>query len=191
MKKPDTAAIVFFCGLGTLPAFLFQQDLIIKISEAGIFILLNIFFRKKVRIFPPLIAFLSIVFMNLLSPYGKVIADAGFLRVTDGALESGIMKAGTFLGLLYLSKISVTRETAVPGRAGKLITETFYLFEQLTDEWKNIEEKGILQRLDRLLLTIDSKKKEKLPETAEKSINKFSAVLFALVFLGSWIFIFL
>lgn len=177
--------LLFLSGMLVLPAFLFQDHLQIKGAQTAAFIILCILFKRRMLILPPLIAFLSVTVMNLLSPYGEVLITLGRFPITLFALQAGLHKAFTFIGLIYLSKLAITKRTPLPGTLGTLIARTFLYFEEMAEEWKQIRERKLLIKLDILLLKLetlpsDKSVKSEVPFPYSRSLS----IIFALVFTG-------
>jgi len=180
--------ILFLSGLLVLPAFLFQNNLPAKASQTALFIILCAAGSRRMLILPPLIAFFSVTLMNLLSPHGEVLITIGRFPITETALHTGLHRALTLIGLIYLSKLAITRHTRLPGTLGALIAKTFFFFERMTEEWKNIKEKRLLVKLDTLMLTLEA-----APAAAKKTgssapSSRRASIMFALIFItGNWL----
>ena len=177
--------LLFLSGLLVLPAFLFQDSLLVKAAQTAVFIILCLFFHRKMMILPPLIAFISVTVMNLLAPYGEVLITLGRFPLTDGALNTGLQKALTLIGLIYLSKLTITKQTPLPGNLGTLIAKTFFYFEGMTEEWKNIKEKKLLVKLDTLLLKLEAIPKEPSENERLSGSSRLLSLIFALFFTGA------
>ena len=85
-----------------------------------------------------IVIFVSIVFFNLIIPYGRIIYTAGIFKITEGALVTGIKRAVTLEGLIMLSRLSIRQDLKISGFIGSIITDTFYLFAYLTSNKKNL-----------------------------------------------------
>ncbi|HUX20353.1 MAG TPA: hypothetical protein VMW69_03875, partial [Spirochaetia bacterium] len=80
-------------GLLIVPAFVFDQSLVVRWLQTLLFMGLALLTGKRVLVMPNLIMLLGIVAANLLSPLGRVLFKAGPLPITLGALEDGLGKA--------------------------------------------------------------------------------------------------
>jgi heptaprenyl diphosphate synthase len=100
---------------------------------------------------------LGILLVNLLSPYGKVLAEFGFIRITAGSLESGIRNGITLEGLLFLSGAVIRGRNSLPlpGAFGALLGESFRLFGILSGRRFSISKPTrVIDEIDRLLLEL-------------------------------------
>lgn len=176
---------LFIAGLLALPPFLFQQQLPVKAIQTVSFILLCMFFKRRMLILPPLIAFLSITVMNLLSPHGEVLYTLGPFQLTSLALSTGLKRALTLIGLIYLSKLTITRRTPLPGTLGTLIAETFFYFERMMEEWKTVKEKRLLVKLDALLIMLEEKPADITPDNVSSVYSPSLSILFLILFVGA------
>ena len=144
----------FIAGLLIVPSLLFQENLYIKAFQVFLFILLSSLSGKKFRVLPNLMISAGIIFMNLLTPMGRVLYSLGSFYITAGALRVGISKALMLIGLIYVSRFSVTRGLSLPGEFGGIIARVFYYFEELTARRgglrrgkRSIAERGTVFRL--------------------------------------------
>ena len=110
---------LFILGILTLPAFLFQEDLLYRCLDTLFFLALVIYSGKRVRVVPALLLVASVTFAALLVPYGRVMITLSGWPITEGALRMGFSRGILLLGLLYLSRVSVVRGLALPGKTGQ------------------------------------------------------------------------
>ena len=178
-----SAGALFTGGLLSVPAFLLQTDVRLKALQAAGYLVLTILCRRKLKILPPVIAFLSILSMNLLTPYGRVVASVFSLTITEGALVEGIQKALTLVGLVYLSRLSIRKDLQLPGTFGQVIGKTFYYFEHLMEDWKRAGGAGVFSRLDNLLIRLESLDTAGQVKRAEKN-RLLSDIIFVVLFAG-------
>ena len=178
---------LFIAGLLALPPFLFQQQLPIKAVQALSFILLCVVFKRKMLLLPPLIAFLSITFINILTPHGEIIYTLGPFHLTSLALFTGLKRALTLIGLVYLSKLTITRMTPLPGTLGTLIAETFYYFERMMELWRTVRQKRLLVKLDTLLIMLEEEPAESREDDhpPSRSYSLPVSILFLILFAGA------
>ncbi len=156
--KPDgffvrsiSAGALFTAGLASAAGYLFSKSLPLKAGLCGLFILLAFVGRKRVRILPSLIIFLSVVAFQLLSPSGRVVTELGRFKITAGALEVGTDKALTLVGMVFLSQFSVRKDLRIPGRFGSLLAKSFLAFERVVSTRFTPDKKDIIGSLDRYL----------------------------------------
>lgn len=143
-----------FTGLGIMPAFLFNPSLEARLIQALMFILFAVLLGKKVHIFFLGLVSASIIAFNLLLPHGRILTQWGPLRITEGALISGINKALTLEGLIMLSKASIRSDLRLPGFFGSLISESFRIFEKISEVYRDINWKQPIQGIDTLLIQL-------------------------------------
>ncbi len=145
---------LFFIGLITLPAFLFQDRTLLRITEAGLFLVLCVLSGKRVRILPGFVLILSVTAASLLVPYGAVLVRVFGFPVTAGALEFGLSRGFLLLGLFYLSKFSVSSGLRFPGSFGKGIGKVFYYFERFSESRERILIRDLPGSLDAVLISV-------------------------------------
>jgi heptaprenyl diphosphate synthase len=118
----------------------------------------------------------GIVLVNLLAPYGRVLAAIGPLHITEGSLIDGLRKGITLEGLLMLSAAVIrgksfsgaSPETGIPatrcgnraavfGRAFKrLLGESLSVFGALRDKKGRVRPGHFIEDIDRLLLNLNT-----------------------------------
>ena len=144
----------FLAGALLIPAFLFQVNLPVRVLQVLLFMGLALLSGRRLR--PANLVGLSagIVLMNLLIPFGKVLFSVGPLPVTLGALQSGLLKATTVAGLLYLSLFSIRSDLPLPGLFGGLVGRVIWYFERILETPKRLERRDLIGSLDRLLVEL-------------------------------------
>ncbi len=143
---------VFFLAM---IAMLFAKKLGILWTFVLVFFMLSLIRRKgKVKILPSLVIVLSVTFFSLLSPSGKVLATLGTWRITAGALADGLRRSGVLVGMTFASQNMVGRNTVLPGRAGRLVTQVFMLFDELTSQRISLRLGQSIAAIDRRLTEI-------------------------------------
>ncbi len=194
-KKHISAHHLFLCGLLIIPAFLFTDMIILKIAQTLVFLAMVFLVGKRIRILPPLILSASVVFFNVLSPFGEILFSIGPFPVTRGALEAGILRAVTLVGLVFLSQFAVRPDLSIPGRFGMLLAKVFFYFERITESGKSFDRKNIMKSLDSILLSayasgIDvTERSRNLVKTSFPGWMAISALfLFNYAMLGIWLF---
>ena len=149
-----SSSFLFIGGALLFPAFLFQQDVVIRALEFGMFLVLNLLSGKRVRVLQYLIVSAGIVVFNLVVPTGRVLVSVLGLPITEGALKSGLLKATAMSGLIALSQFSIRSDLRLPGRLGGLIGRSLYYFERIMGERRRIDRKDIIGSIDTLLLDV-------------------------------------
>jgi heptaprenyl diphosphate synthase len=133
---------------------------------------------KKINL--PVVAAIiaGIVFFNLLSPHGKVIASLGSFRITQGSLYVGLEKAFTLEGLVMLSRACIRSDLRLPGTLGSLLSETFRMLELMCEK-KGLTGKGrVISGIDRMLLEMESVDiKDRMNVPHEKAKRKMRNIL--------------
>jgi heptaprenyl diphosphate synthase len=109
------------------------------------------------------------VLVNLLAPYGRVLAEIGPLRITGGSLASGLLKGISLEGLLMLSGAliscgaldSLYRRGGVTtgGREnsglGAVLGESFRLFGKIGEKKGRVKVNRVIEGIDALLLELE------------------------------------
>lgn len=145
----------FLAGLLIMPAFLLQDNTFIRTGMVLLFIILSCLAGKRFRLLPNLLISAGIIFINLLTPLGRVIYKIGGFYITEGALRAGVMKALLLIGLIYLSRFSVSKGLKLPGKIGGLIGRVFYYFEEITARRGGFNRKNLFVYLDELLISAE------------------------------------
>jgi heptaprenyl diphosphate synthase len=152
---------LFIAGLIMAPALVFNPSTGGRVVQFLLFWLFAALLGRKNNVLVMFLVIASVVFFNLLVPYGQVLGSFGGFRLTKGALLTGIRRAVTVQGLFMLSKVCVSGDLRVPGRFGSLISESFRIFAFLgqrgehlkrREAWKNRER--LIDRLDALLFEL-------------------------------------
>jgi heptaprenyl diphosphate synthase len=144
----------FIAGLVMAAAFLLTPSTLGRLIQAALFGFYAGLSGKKPKSLLSLVTVLTIVFFNLLVPYGRVLAEFGPLRITEGSLFGGLRKAITLEGLIFLSRAAIRPGLRLPGRIGRYLGASFRTFEALTERKGLITRKGFVEGIDRLLLDL-------------------------------------
>ncbi|WP_245540134.1 hypothetical protein [Sediminispirochaeta bajacaliforniensis] len=149
----------FMAGVLLIPAFVFQQSLFFRIIQVVLLIVYSLLLGRRFRFLPNIALLLGVTAANLLTPVGEVLFRIGTFPVTSVALVQGLMRALLFIGLVYLSRSSISASLALPGKGGALVARTLYYFEKIIDFDPPAKEKGFWyalthlgKRLDQILL---------------------------------------
>lgn len=143
---------LFITSAVILPAYLLQDELIVRMAQVLLFATLSTVAGKKIKWLYFVIMVGSITFFNLLSPMGRVMFSVGPLEVTQGALRNGVMKGVTIVGLVFISLFSIRPDLRLPGRLGGLLVRLFYYFERIVDtKRKKLEARRLIESIDDIL----------------------------------------
>ncbi|MFA6505051.1 MAG: hypothetical protein WCT14_03075 [Treponemataceae bacterium] len=142
---------LFLTGLFSMPAFLFNPDLPLRILQFFFFWFCAWAVGKRISVLTMLFAVAGIVGFNLLVPYGLELFRIGGFRITAGALTTGIERAITVEGLILLSRATIRSDLRMPGAFGSLIGESFRYFDRIMERKGGIERKDPIGGIDRLM----------------------------------------
>jgi heptaprenyl diphosphate synthase len=166
----DAASLCLF-GILILPAFLFNNNLQFRIVQfLGLWFLCWLAGKKNNPLMTLLVIF-GIVVFNLMAPHGRLLFSLGTIKITSGALVTGLQRAVTLEGLIMLSRFSIRRDLKIPGGFGELIAESFRFFALITDSKKKIRRKNFMEDIDRLMIELSEKKPEPRAE-AMSPVNR-------------------
>lgn len=133
MVSNISARMLFWAGMMTLPAYLLQDVLAIRVAQVVLFGALAQVAGKKLQwvYFISIIA--TITLFHVIVPSGAVLAEIGGFRLTEGALRTGVFKALTIVGMVFISLVAVRADLRLPGRLGALAGKIFWSFEQIME----------------------------------------------------------
>jgi len=96
--------------------------------------------------------------------------EVGPFAITSGALENGLIRGITMVGMVFLSVASVRPELELPGRFGGLLGRTFYYFDSILEGKRRLSGKNFFVSLDELLMERFNPDQEKFgaEESGEK-----------------------
>jgi heptaprenyl diphosphate synthase len=149
-----SARVLFLTGLIIMPALLFNPSTEFRVVQFLFFYFLVYLSGKKNNIFFTFIFFSVIVVINLIVPYGKVLYSFYGLKITEGALKTGIHRASTFCALVMLSKVTVRHDLKIPGTFGRLLGESLRIFSIMMSKKNRITVKNFFTDIDNLLLEL-------------------------------------
>ena len=155
-KKAFPDRDLLAAGLIMMTAFLFNPSTLTRGIQ---FLLFGLYARltgKKIFPLITLCVMAVIIFCNLLVPYGRVLAEFGPLRLTQGSLLSGLHKAVTLEGLILLSKAAIGSDLRFPGTFGFFIGESFRLFYRLTEQRGRLSRKHLIEGIDALMVELSA-----------------------------------
>jgi len=156
MLRNISATLLFYGGIATLPAFLFQSDIIIRAAQVVLFGVLAVFAGKRLQWAYFLSVLATVTLFHLLVPSGAVLADPLGVPITAGALRTGLYKGLTIVGMVFLSLASVRADLRIPGQVGAILGKTFWSFEQIMERRSTIEIRSIGSGVDRLLMGLSN-----------------------------------
>ncbi|MDR1398867.1 MAG: hypothetical protein LBJ41_02975 [Treponema sp.] len=161
------SADVFCTGLLVTGAFLLNPSTELRFIQFLLFWFYAWILGKKNNALITLVVMLGITGFNLITPYGKVLAEWGSFRLTHGALMGGLRKAITLEGLLMLSHASIHPELRLPGSFGALLADCFQVLEQISSRKALIKNGHIIEGIDAMLLELSADEAESRPVSVE------------------------
>jgi heptaprenyl diphosphate synthase len=175
-------------GLLVLPALLFNPEVGGRAAQFLLFSLFLWLSGGRPRLPNAILIILSITLVNLLVPYGRVLLSLGPLRITAGALRTGLGRGLTLEALIMLSRSSVRPDLKLPGLFGELLGESFRIFSFLTEKKRLVNPKDICGSIDELLLELSAGSAGE-GETAlyAKTTSLRGRIILAAVVLLSWL----
>ncbi|MEX2444381.1 MAG: hypothetical protein WD492_12290 [Alkalispirochaeta sp.] len=133
MLSNISARMLFWGGMLTLPAYLLQNDLMIRLAQVVLFGALARVAGKKLQWVYFLSIIATITIFHVIVPSGAVLAEIGGFRITQGALRTGVFKALTIVGMVFISLVAVRADLRLPGKLGALAGKIFWSFEQIME----------------------------------------------------------
>ncbi len=147
-------SFLFVFGLLLSPALWLQSHLAWKAAQALLFFGLAAWARPRGwwrAGLASLVFLAATVAVNLAVPLGRVIWRVGPWRITQGALDSGLAKGLTLVGLAYLSRFCVRPELRLPGAAGRYVARTLFYLNRLLELRARLSLARLSDTLDALL----------------------------------------
>lgn len=154
LRDNFSALHLFLTGALTLPAYLLQDNLYVRLAQVLLFAALASVAGKRIKWLYFLIMVSSITFFHLLVPMGRVIVEIGPLPITEVALRNGLLKGLTIVGLVFISLFSVRSDLKLPGRLGGLVARLFFYFERIMEGKHRIEARRVIASVDEVLSSI-------------------------------------
>jgi len=170
----------FLFGLLTAPALWLQGRPALKAAQALLFFGLAAWARPRGiwRAVLGSVIFLAVtVAVNLAVPLGRVLWSAGPWRVTRGALDAGLAKGLTLVGLAYLSRFSVRPDLSLPGAAGRYVARTFFYLNRLLELRRTLSLSRATETLDRALETLWGERPEQAAAPSGGRASPAAAIL--------------
>lgn len=154
MLNNISARLLFWAGMLVLPAYLVQSSLVVRVVQVVLFAYLTTLAGKRLQWIYFTTIIVTITIFHLFVPSGFVIASIGGFRLTLGALRTGLYKALTIVGMVFISLVAVRADLRLPGRLGTLVGTMFWSFEQIMEHRDELEARRPFISGDRLLLTL-------------------------------------
>jgi hypothetical protein len=154
--------VLFLAGALLFPAFLLQQDIVIRALQVVLFLALQGLAGKRVRPVQYLVIAAGIIVFNLVIPSGRILLELpGLLGlpglpITESALKGGILKATAMTGLMAISRFSIRSDVQLPGRLGGLIGTSLFYFEKIMEGRSRVRRADIISGIDQVLLDIQA-----------------------------------
>ncbi|MDC7126384.1 MAG: Gx transporter family protein [Spirochaetales bacterium] len=146
----------FLIAIIIIPAFLYIKVPLAKAFVILIFFIITYLSGRKIRFLSYFILVLFVTVFNLFVPAGKVLLSIYSFRITSGALESGVIKGMTLVGLMLISFFSVAKDLRLPGRFGRLLSKTFLYLEKLFEYKGKLNPGNPVGSLDFMLVKVFS-----------------------------------
>jgi heptaprenyl diphosphate synthase len=168
-EKTFKSGDLFIAVLVMIPFFLLNSSLLWRSIQFLLFWFFSFLRGKKNRPLVTLLVITVIVLFNLQSPYGKVLADFGFFRITQGSLISGLHKALSLEGLIMLSHAGISPNLRIPGAFGKLLSSSLTMFEHMSERQRLITRQHPIEDIDTLLLELSCAAGDTCPQVPNRS----------------------
>ncbi|MFO7782051.1 MAG: hypothetical protein R6W94_10545 [Spirochaetia bacterium] len=177
---------LFITSALILPAYLFQDELLLRIAQVLLFAGLSTVAGKKIKWLYFVVMVSSITFFNLLTPMGRVLVSAGPFAITEGALRNGVMKGLTIIGLVFISLFSIRPDLKLPGRLGGLLVRLFYYFERIVEtKRQKLEARRLIGSIDDILDSLYQPGKPQEPPAGRVATTTVAGGLFMVVAVGA------
>ena len=177
---------LFIAGAALLPAFLFQQDLVIRMALFLIFVGLNAASGRKPRLLQYALVGAGIVAFNLVIPTGRVLVSILGLPLTEVALKTGVSKATAMVGLISLSLFSIRSDLRLPGRFGGLLGTSLLYFERIMGQRRAIDRRDLVGSIDAVLLSVHQAPRVAGRSTPRIRTRAAAAGLLVFVVIAAW-----
>ena len=148
------AGTLLIAGILVLPAYLLQQNLVVRALQVVLFAVTAVLAGKRLQWTYFLSVSAAIVLFHLFAPNGRVLAELGPLQITAGALRTGAFKALTIVGRVFISLSAVRADLVLPGRLGALAGRLLWCFEQIMERRGAVTLRDAARSVDELLLSL-------------------------------------
>lgn len=170
-----SARLLFWAALATLPGYLLQSSLSVRLAQVVLFGWLTTVAGKRLQWIYFLTIAATITLFHVLVPSGLVVAEIAGLRITLGALRTGAFKALTIVGMVFLSLVAVRADLRLPGTVGVLAGKVFWAFEQIMERRGEITIRRPLESADGLLSSLYTDLRAMDDEAADTGARKGTA----------------
>ena len=150
--------LLLLCGLLMIPPFILQPDPVFKALHVMLFVLYGVLLGKRIRLVPGIVLMLSVTAASALNPLGEVVLTIGGFPVTAGAVRQGFLRGMNLIGMVYLSRCTISPRLRMPGEAGRLFYRVFYYFEEISSiRLEKSRVKGLMPAVREKLLYLDDR----------------------------------
>jgi energy-coupling factor transporter transmembrane protein EcfT len=178
--------LLFLMGILSMPPFLFSESLEARAFLTCFYLLCAHTSGKRLKLAPNLLAFILVTATNLVTPLGKILFQLGHFPVTLGALQLGIRKALTLIGMIALARFTLRTNLQVPGRFGSILSLMFFYFEKITERKFSLRKGHLLEDIQALIQNV-YREGEHIPSPQARILTSRTGYLFLLCFLAvSW-----
>jgi hypothetical protein len=178
---------LFLSGLIVIPAFILQRMLPFKAFHVLLYVVLCFTSRRSsgfvFSVIRSLVVLSFVAFFHILTPAGKVLFRLRNFPVTSLALETGLYRGITLIGLFYISCFYVRSDIRLPGTIGRLLGRIFYYFNLLLQE-STFDPRRPIKSLDRILMRAYSQKREETSSDVRTSPGGY--LFLSVLILISW-----
>jgi heptaprenyl diphosphate synthase len=175
---------LFLTGMLCIPGYLIQYNVWVRLAEVLLFAFLATLNGKKIKWTYFFFMVASITVFNLLTPVGQVLYRLGPFTITAGALEQGILKGLTIVGLVFISLFSIRPDLRLPGRLGGLIGRVFLYYEHILEGKRKIEARNLIPSIDTILDGLFTPGEQAPEPAAGASTTSAAGYVFAVALLG-------
>ncbi len=182
LQRQVPPSFLFAFGLLLSPALWLQSHLAWKAAQALLFFGLAAWARPRGwwrAGLASLVFLAATVAVNLAVPLGRVIGRVGPWSITQGALESGLAKGLTLVGLVYLSRFCVRPDLRLPGTAGRYVARTLFYLNRLLELRARLSLARLADSLDEVLESLWSESQARKPVSAapvRRSVGAFAVL---------------
>lgn len=150
--------LLLVCGLLMIPPFILQPDPVFKAIQVMMFLLYGVLLGKRIRLVPGIVLIFSVTAASALNPLGEVLLTIGDFPVTAGAVRQGFLRGLNLIGMVYLSRCTISPRLRVPGEIGRLFYRVFYYFEEISSiRLEKSRVKGLMPAVREKLLYLDDR----------------------------------
>ncbi len=144
----------FLTGLAILLVLLFAPGIYVTAGCFVCIVAIVLISGRKIKFLPFFFMSASIIIFNLLAPSGKVLVSVFGLQVTAGALLTGVKKALTVEGMIFLSRWMIRPSLRLPGSFGRLVSRSFTVLEQLSERKEKFSIRNPVASIDAILMSL-------------------------------------